>query len=217
MFVEPQLSKSRFTCPHCGMLSRMEQTPVAFRVDRDWTPGYEWDETLCGACNQTALWVRRAVDKAPWQVVHPAQSLSGPEANPHMPPDVRKDYDEARLVAKHSSRAAAALLRLSIQRLCKHLGASGGHINDDIRSLVAEGLPRQAQQALDIVRVMGNECVHPGSIDDSDLPEVVAPLFSLVNFIVQDRIGRYADLDAMYADLPRGLAAKIDIADGRTA
>jgi hypothetical protein len=193
----------------------MDWADSTFKVDKDFAGPYEWAQAMCNACESASLWSRAAMEGAPWRLIHPDASLSGPSPSPHMPTDVLRDFDEARQVAKHSPRAAAALLRLSIQRLCKHLGASGEHINDDIRFMVGQGLPRQAQQALDVVRVVGNQCVHPGSIDDGDLPKVVQKLFDLVNFIVHDRIGRFKELEEMYADLPDGLAAKIDAKDGR--
>lgn len=44
------------------------------------------------------------------------------------------------------------------------------------------------QQALDSVRVIGNEAVHPGTMDLRDDVFTVLSLFGLVNFIVQKAI-----------------------------
>lgn len=42
-----------------------------------------------------------------------------------MPDDVAADYLEARTIFEASPRSSAALLRLAIQKLCKHLGQTG--------------------------------------------------------------------------------------------
>ncbi|WP_375165955.1 DUF4145 domain-containing protein [Chelativorans sp.] len=66
-------------------------------------------------------------------------SIDAPAPSEDMPISVRKDYLEAGVVLPHSPRAAAALLRLAIQRLCRELGQEGENINDDIAALVKEG------------------------------------------------------------------------------
>ena len=52
-------------------------------------------------------------------------------------------YNEARAVYPHSKRAAAALLRLSLQFLCKQLGATEDNPNKAIDELVKKGLNPQ--------------------------------------------------------------------------
>jgi hypothetical protein len=89
----------------------------------------------------------------------------GPPANPDLPEDIRGDYLEAQAIVGRSPRGAAALLRLCIQKLCKHLGEEGEHLWTDIGNLVRKGLPPAVQEALDAVRVIGNEAVHPGQMD----------------------------------------------------
>jgi hypothetical protein len=98
--------------------------------------------------------------------------------------------------------ASAALLRLAIQKICIHLGQPGRKIDDDIGALVANGLPVTIQQALDVVRVIGNESVHPGVLDLRDDSETVGHLFDLVNLIVEDRISQPKRVQALYDRLP---------------
>ncbi|MFN3161246.1 MAG: DUF4145 domain-containing protein [Rubinisphaera brasiliensis] len=118
-----------------------------------------------------------------------------------MPTDVLKLYEEAAAIFSQSPRAAAALLRLAIQVLCLEVGESGKNINQDIASLVQKGLPEIVQQSLDVVRVTGNNAVHPGQIDADD-PAVVESLFGLVNVIVEYMIAMPKRVSGLYSSLP---------------
>jgi len=52
----------------------------------------------------------------------------------------------------------------------KELGQKGENLNADIGDLVKAGLRIQVQRSLDIVRVVGNNQVHPGTLDVRDDP-----------------------------------------------
>ena len=116
--------------------------------------------------------------------------------------DIQKDYNEAASIVEKSPRAAAALLRLGIQKLCKQLGEEGSNINKDISELVKKGLAIQIQQALDIVRVVGNESVHPGQIDLDDNKEIALKMFELINVIAQTMITQPKEIEKLYSSLP---------------
>ena len=130
-----------------------------------------------------------------------------------MPADVRQDYDEAARIIAQSPRGAAALLRLAVQKLCIDLGGKGRKIDDDIKMLVSKGLLPLVQQSLDVVRVTGNNAVHPGQIATDD-PEVAASLFPLVNIIVEQMISAPKQIAALYGGLPEGARAAIEKRDG---
>jgi hypothetical protein len=53
------------------------------------------------------------------------------------------------------------------------------------------------QQALDIVRVIGNESFHPGQIDLRDNRETATKLFQLVNIIADAMISRPKQIAAL--------------------
>jgi hypothetical protein len=131
-----------------------------------------------------------------------------------MPPDVRADFLEANEIVDKSPRGAAALLRLCIQKLMVHLGGKGKNINDDIASLVQEGLDNRIQKALDVVRVVGNGAVHPGQIDFEDDKTIATKLFGLVNVIVESQITQRRHIEEMYKEIvPESVKAQIEKRD----
>ena len=116
--------------------------------------------------------------------------------------DIKADYNEATSIVNKSPRGAAALLRLCVQKLCKQLGESGDNLDRDIGNLVKKGLPGNIQKALDIVRVIGNNAVHPGQIDITDDIDTASRLFELVNHIAEIMITHPKKVDEMYNKLP---------------
>jgi hypothetical protein len=131
------------------------------------------------------------------------------------PDDVKLDYDEARNIFGGSPRASAALLRLAIQKLCVHLGQKGKNLNDDIGELAKAGLPVKIQQALDIVRVTGNNAVHPGEIKIDDDPAIALNLFYLVNVIVENMITQPRQIAEKFGALPDRAREQIARRDGQ--
>ena len=138
-------------------------------------------------------------------ILYPTTNLAGiPLPSPDMPEEVTTDYKEARAIFGNSPRSSAALLRLALQKLCIHLGEPGKKLDDDIGSLVAKGLSTQIQQALDIIRVIGNNAVHPGEIDLHEEKETVLKLFEIINFIVNQMITQPQEIARIYNKLPEG-------------
>lgn len=161
----------------------------------------------CNRCRNTAIWNGQ-------KVIFPATNLA-PHANLDMPTEVREDYDEAASILDASPRGAAALLRLALQKLCKHLGEPGKHIDTDIASLVSKGLDARVQKALDAVRVIGNEAVHPGQIDLRADRNTAEMLFRLMNLIVEKMITEPNHVQSVYDMLPENKREAIDRRDGK--
>jgi hypothetical protein len=164
-----------------------------------------WHMAYCTHCKKSSVW-HDAIIQFP-------DTTSAPLAHPDLPTDLQADFEEARSVLRLSPRSATALLRLVLQKLCKELGEPGDNINTDIKNLVKKGLPVGVQQALDIIRVVGNEQVHPGQLDVRDNPDIAAELFRLINFIIEDRITRPKQIKALYDRLPSAKLAGIEERD----
>jgi hypothetical protein len=147
-------------------------------------------------------------------MVYPA-GTSAPQPAADLPDDVKADYSEASRVFEQSTRSAAALLRLGLQKLMPHLGEKGKDLNTDIGNLVAKGLPVQIQQALDTVRVIGNNAVHPGKIDLKDDKDTARSLFGLLNLVVDRMITGPKEIDSLYGGLPQSNRDAIDKRDGK--
>jgi hypothetical protein len=150
----------------------------------------------CVHCGKFSFWVGD-------QMVFPIADFSDiAEPNSDLDDDIRKDYLEAKAIFEKSPRGAAALLRLGLQKLCVQLKEKGNNINDDIAALVKNGLPLQIQQALDIVRVIGNNAVHPGQIDLNDAPDSARALFGLINLIAEVMVSQPKHVETLYQSLP---------------
>jgi hypothetical protein len=63
-------------------------------------------------------------------------------------------------------------------------------------------LPTRIKAALDVVRVIGNEAVHPGELQPDDIAEVAYSLFNLVNLIVEYQITQPKEVEAVFQKLP---------------
>jgi Domain of unknown function (DUF4145) len=137
-----------------------------------------------------------------------------PQPSPDMPEDVAQDFIEARAVLPYSPRSSAALLRLALEKLCIHLELPGKSLNEHIAALVKQGLPPKVQKAFDIVRVIGNNAVHPGSIDLRDDQQSALILFDLINLIVEQTITLTRMVEETYQKLPQSARHQIVQRDG---
>jgi hypothetical protein len=78
------------------------------------------------------------------------------------------------------------------------LGLTGKDLDGDIGTLVGKGLPPRIQQALDVVRVIGNNAVHPGELDMKDDFKTASKLFELVNHIAYSTITQPKEIESLY-------------------
>ncbi len=204
-FIAPKVYEKKFTCPHCGAISLQRWNHGNW--DFDHCNGQDNNPirvAKCDHCEKSSLWLGQTM-------LYPDVGRA-PQPNPDLPKSVSEIYLEAASISTKSPRGAAALLRLAVQLLCNELGEEGKNINKDIAELVKKGLPERVQQALDIVRVTGNNAVHPGQID-VDNAEVVGNLFELINVIAEYTISMPQRIGNIYSDLPETAINQIDKRD----
>jgi hypothetical protein len=148
----------------------------------------------CEHCSDFTLWNNSSI-------ISP-RVITVEQPNPDLSDDIKELYNESATILQDSPRAAAALLRLALQLLLKELGGKGKNIDDDIATIVSNGADTQVQKAMDILRVFGNNSVHPGEINLNEKSELVVKMFQLVNFVADKKITQKKELDKLFDGLP---------------
>lgn len=215
-YIPPSITEQSFHCPLCGTFAHMRWQWLV--KDHQAT---KYIEAKCSHCEECSLWLAQETSNnhrgydvpTKGEMLLPDFGLSPlPEAD--MPDDVREDYIEASRIFSRSPRGAAALLRLGLQKLCKHLGQKGENINDDIRALAASNtVPPMVVKVADTVRLTGNNAVHPGEMSSEDFDFVASKMFELLNFIVKKAITEPKEIQSLYEmtpEAPRKIAEKKD-------
>lgn len=205
-YYPPEHAKGQFHCPHCGVYAKQFWAHIGAK--RIWgdtfigctVPSFEesldqkWTISKCEHCGKKMIWLND-------EIIYPKKMIMD-LPNDDLSKDIKKDYLEAANIFNDSPRSSAALLRLALQKLCKQLGEKGNNINEDIKNLVKKGLNPQIQKSLDILRITGNNAVHPGEINIEEKPELVLKLFELINFIAEKMITEPKEIDRFYEKLP---------------
>jgi len=202
-YYPPKSNEKQFHCIHCGVYASQGWSTLLFDIRGNSSPIMY---SHCSHCKKLSYW-------HDGKMIIPSEAPV-PPPHPDLPIECSSDYVEARDIVARSPKAAAALLRLVVQKLMPLLGQKGKNINEDIASLVAKGLPVQVQQALDYCRVGGNNAVDPGEININDTPEIAYNLFNMINFIVEDRIERPKEIQTLYEKLPEEARKAIEKRDG---
>jgi len=195
-FTPPALNIKAFNCPHCNAFANQywhRSGLYDITINKNLGVINDFFISVCNHCGQPSYWHQSAM-------IYP-DALTAPMPNTDLPDDIKVDYEEARSIANRSPKGAAALLRLVIQKICIHLEEGGKNLNKDIGNLVKKGLSPKIQKALDLVRVVGNDSVHPGQIDLKDDPATVGKLFNLVNIIADTMISQPNEIDSLYDSL----------------
>ncbi len=206
-YTAPTFLGTAFNCAICNAFSKqiwfdacINQNAYARAIN-----GIEFSH--CTHCNKYSIWVKG-------KLIYP-QKTTAPLPNQDMPEEIQIDYLEAGNILHQSPRGAAALLRLALEKLCVHLKANGNDINEKIADLVKKGIPESVQMALDSVRVIGNNAVHPGQINLKDDLETATKLFVFINIICQILITTPNSIKEVYNGLPESKIKGIEKRDSK--
>jgi hypothetical protein len=104
-YYPPKVNETNFHCPYCNVYSHQIWNPVYINIGGSWE-GSELNSCICTHCNKRSYWLGK-------RMVLPDESPVEPP-HPDLPPDLQKDFSEARSIFSRSPRAAAALLRLCV-------------------------------------------------------------------------------------------------------
>jgi hypothetical protein len=209
--VTPEFRLAAFNCPTCGAFAQMTWDQCGY--NRTASPVFRAE---CGACHKPNWWLEetRADGLGTTSRMMWPANVTAPLAHPDLYPDLQADFEEARSISRASPRGAAALLRLVIEKLARELGTQADTIDRMIGDLVSKGLPVQVQQALDTVRVIGNNAVHAGKMDQADVEATANQLFALVNIIVEQLVTQPKKIAELFGALPEGARNGIERRDG---
>ena len=205
-YVPPTHELDGFTCPYCETYAHQHWSPATSNPGRGYSTFDPWTQvSLCSRCGKSGIWVNG-------HLIYPP-TLVAPPPHDDLDDPALSTYSEARSISANSPRAAAALVRLCLQQLVSTLGATSDNLNTAVGELVASGMPQRIQQAMDTVRFVGNEAVHPGRIDFQDDPDTALSLFELVNIVVETMVTQPKLVEELYRRLPATKVEAIELRD----
>lgn len=207
--IPPNFKGESFSCPHCGAFSQMTWDLLLYSSRRIGYYDSNFWHVICASCKQPHIWMQtdnyiQELDEThnSGELIYPVITIV-PLPSEDMPDNIKKDYLEAASIYQKSPRGAVALLRLGLQKLCVHLGGKGDNINNDLAALAKDELiSKKLIKSADIIRIVGNNAVHPGTISDDDFDDVSLKLFKLINMIVQQGITEPREVDDTFSTMP---------------
>lgn len=228
--VEPRLNAKSFNCPHCGALAAQTWSPA---LAQQFSSGYielgreiytlkstsygtlsdvlniqNLSFSLCYSCKKVSIWLDG-------KVIYPNFNYEFTPPD-DLPDECKEDYLEAVSILNLSPRGSASLLRLCFEKLINTQVSEKKSVNDKIGQLVKDGrISSQIQKAMDVLRVYGNNAVHPLEIDMDDTARV-SSLFKLIDLLVEKLITEPKQAQELFDGLPKGALAAIAKRDSNT-
>ncbi|MEZ6186143.1 MAG: DUF4145 domain-containing protein [Planctomycetota bacterium] len=168
-------------------------------------------------CSKTATWLDQfrgivqdddlvEVESRFGELLWPLK-LDAPEPHEDLKGAALEIFEEARRVLPHSTRATAALLRLALDHFlhdqldCKP-NSPTSTIDQKIAELKVKGVHEDVIRTADLIRLYGNDAVHPSEIKFDEDPSIADELFSAINLFVDETVGRQKRLERHRALIP---------------
>lgn len=195
----PKYHKEAFTCVNCNAYSKQEWNDRVVSSDGtiyNTNQKSNFSVCRCQHCGYLSFWY---LEKLAWPL---NSSVESPLEE--MPDDIKDLYNEARSIIELSPKGACAIIRLALQKLCNRLAGQDEKkkIDGAIKKLVENGLPTSLQKAMDSIRIVGDEAVHPGVINIDDNKELAIAMFRMMNIIVEKMILEPKEIDELYQLMP---------------
>jgi len=206
-YVPPTFRVDNFNCPHCQIHAVQYWMQLQHNTIQGYSTTSDYWVSSCNRCRDVAIWHKG-------KMIYPSLKTA-PLPNQDLPQEIKDDYNEARDIVERSPRAACALLRLCIEKICDEQIHGSGDLNEKIGKLVSQGLDPRIQKALDTVRVIGGEAIHSLQMDLKDDPDTAKSLFTSVNVIADWAYTQKKNVDTLYGSLPKGKKEAIEKRDNK--
>lgn len=216
--INPKYKEEAFTCPSCSTYSKHdwkynyihEKSGEFYGRGTLMTSNCKFEELYickCEHCGYISFWYK---GKLAWPLNSTVEAPID-----EMPEDIKKLYLEARSIIELSPKGSCAILRLALQKLCNRLVGQEENkkIDGAIKKLVENGLPSTLQKAMDYVRIMGDEAVHPGVIIVDDNKELAVAMFRMMNIIIEKMIIEPKEIEDLYNLMPENKIKGIENRD----
>jgi hypothetical protein len=230
----PSHNFNAFNCPHCHDFQNHSWYDVTWESKKDEMHCSDFENQLgeieadsyskfhknflkmahCQKCAEYSIWQNEIM-------IYPDDTGIDPP-NPDLNDDIKTDYLEAASIVNKSPRGACALLRLAIEKLCdyflkqnnKSIELSKYDLNAKINLLSGQDLTttraKRLLTQLQLIRIIGNEAVHPGEMDLRGDQKTATELFPFINMIAEEMITAPKKEKEMLYNLPKNKTQEIN-------
>lgn len=179
-YIAPKLKEERFTCPKCQIptyhtwYEHLAGHGIKGNSNAIWDLS-EHSLCTCRNCTQLLFWYKEEI-YLPSLLEHPIPDKA-------LSKEATDLFQEARNTYRTSAGASAALGRLALQHLLRDLGEPGENLHEEVKRLIARGVPKDVERILEAIGIQGEKSLHPGMIHLNEKKEHVPALLEVINII----------------------------------